>query len=130
MAIVLEINDLSYHNIKNRSLSFKDKTFYSIIGSNNCGKTTLFKLIAGIIPSNNAICCHYVELNRYNVNKYIVNLGIVERVNRNSFLYKSVLDEMMYPLYNLGYSKIRAITRIREVLEMFNVTNFLKKEMM
>ena len=34
----------------------------------------------------------------------------------------------MYPLYNLGYRKISAMTRIQKVLEMFNVTNFLKKD--
>ena len=128
MAIVLETFDLSYGKLKNVNISFNEKTFYSIIGSNNCGKSTLFKLIAGFIPSNNTICCNNIELNRYNINQYIINIGIVERVNKNSFLYKSVLDEMMYPLYNLGYRKISAMTRIQKVLEMFNVTNFLKKD--
>ena len=127
MAIVLEITDLSYKDFSNINLSFKDKTYYSIIGSNNSGKTTLFKLISGIIPSNNSISCMDTLLNRKEVNDYITKLGIVSRVNKNSFIYKYVFDEMMYPLTNLGYSYNKSLNRINEILELFNKTDILKK---
>ena len=67
MAIVLEINNLSYKDFNNINLKFKDKTYYSVIGSNNSGKTTLFKLISGIIPSSNHICCNDIDLNKRSI---------------------------------------------------------------
>ncbi len=127
MAIVLEINDLSYKDFSNINLKFKDKTYYSVIGSNNSGKTTLFKLISGIIPSSNHISCNGIDLNKRNIYEYITNLGIVERVNKNSFVYKKVIDEMMYPLSNLGYGYDRRLARIKEVLELFNKTDLQDK---
>ncbi len=128
MAIVLEINDLSYKDFSNINLSFRDKTYYSIIGSNNSGKTTLFRLISGIIPSNDCIYCRGIPLNKRNITKYITNFGIVERVNKNSFIFRRVIDEMKYPLNNLGYSNNKSLTRIKEVLELFNKDDWLDKD--
>ena len=124
---MLDIDNLSYRKFSEFTLSFDDKTYYSIIGSNNCGKTTLFKIISGIIPSNDTVSCDNVTLNENNAYEYITKIGVVNRVNGNSFVYKKVIDEMMYPLINLGYSKNRCLYRINEVLEMFNVTNYLDK---
>ncbi len=127
MAIVLEINNLSYQDFENIKLSFEDKMFYSIIGANNCGKTTLFKLISGIIPSNSVFCCDDIDLNEENMFQYIIKLGVLERETRESFVYKKVLDEMMYPLRNLDYSYNDSLLRIKEVLNMFDVNYFLDK---
>ena len=127
MEIILEIEDLSYRKFDNLNLSFNNNTYYSIIGPNNSGKTTLFKIISGIIPTTDVITCNNIELDRRSVNEYIVNLGVVERVDKNSFVYKKVLDEMMYPLLNLGYSKNNSLTRINEVLELFNEVSMLDK---
>lgn len=127
MATILEIDDLSYNGFSNINYSFKDKTYYSIIGSNNSGKTTLFKLIAGIIPSSSCICCNDIDLNKRNISKYIVNLGIVTRVTSDSFKYNKVIDEMIYPLDNLGYSRTRSIDRIKEILSLFNKSELIDK---
>ncbi len=127
MAIILEITDLSYRDFKNINLSFEDKSFYSIIGPNNCGKTTLFELLTGIIPSNDAICCDFIDLNNDNIDEYIKKIGVVERVNNNSFFCKKVLDEMLFPLKNLGYSKNYSLNRIKEVLNLFEVSYLIDK---
>lgn len=125
---VLEIINLSYKDFNGINLSFYTNNYYSIIGSNNCGKTTLFKLIAGILPSNNMIYCDKISLNKQNIYNYGINLGIVDRFNRNSFKYNLVIDEMIYPLHNLGYSKRYSIDRIKEVLLMFDASSFFDKK--
>lgn len=127
MVKILEITNLSYKDFNNLSISFDSGNFYTIVGPNNSGKTTLFNLITGIILTNNNISIDNIDLNKNNIDKYIVNLGVVERVNSNSFFYDSVINEMIYPLSNLGYSKRKALTRINEVLELFSCTSFLDK---
>lgn len=127
MAVVLDIDGLSYMNFHDFNLSFDNKVYYSVIGSNKCGKTTLFKLISGIIPSSNTFCCDSIILNSINAREYITKIGVVNRVNGNSFIFNSVLDEMLYPLKNLGYSREKSLIRIKKVLGLFNVTNFQDK---
>ena len=126
MVKVLEINNLNYGYFKNINISFNKETFYSIVGSNGSGKTTFFKLISGFIISNNAIVCNNILLNSNNIYQYIQNIGVVERVNNNSFIYQKVSDELIYPLYNLGYSKKKIDNRIKNVLDIFEV-NFINK---
>ena len=127
MSKVLEVVNLNYQDFKDINLSFNSGTFYSIVGASNSGKTTLFKLMASLIPSNNVMCCNDIFLNN-NYLDYLVNIGIVERVNNHSFIYKSVLDEMKYPLYNLGYSKNASLTRIDEILSLFKLEYFKNKD--
>ena len=72
MVKILEIVNLSYKDFININLSFYSKTYYSIIGSNNCGKTTLFRLISGFIMSKDSIFCNNICLNHGNIFNYIV----------------------------------------------------------
>lgn len=128
MVKILQITNLSYKDFNKLNLSFEDRTLYSIVGANNSGKSTLFKLISGIIPTYDSICLNDISLNKKNVDKYIVNIGIVDRVNKNSFIYNSVIDEMMYPLRNLGYSKRKSLERINEVLDIFSCNDLIDKK--
>ena len=128
MVKVLETIDLSYNKFNNINLSFESSNYYLIVGSNNSGKTILFKLLSSFISTKNMIICNDVYLNNNSLFEYIVNLGIVERVTKNSFLYQNVIDEMIYPLYNLGYSKRKIDKRINEILELFNETKFRDKK--
>ena len=123
---ILEIINLNYHDFNNIYLSFNKGTFYSIIGANASGKTTLFRLISGITLTTNNISCDNVYLNK-NIESYIKKIGIVERVNDNSFIYQKVYDEMTYPLYNLGLSKKKRDSRIIETLNKFNLNSFIDK---
>lgn len=127
MVKVLEINNLNYHDFKSINISFDKNKFYTIIGGSGSGKTTLFHLISGIIPTTNKIFCAGIYLNSNSINSYIQKIGVVERINKNSFIYQKVYDEMSFPLYNLGLSKKKRDYRIKEVLSAFNLTDLIDK---
>ena len=63
---MLEIKNLSKSYldkkvIKNISLQIDDNEIVSVVGSNGCGKTTLFKIIANLInPDNGSVSFHDV----------------------------------------------------------------------
>lgn len=128
MVKVLETFDLTYRDFNNLNLSFESNSYYLIVGANNSGKTTLFRLLSSLIPTNDMIMCNNVYLDDNSILDYILNIGIVERVNKKSFLYQRVYDELRYPLYNLGYSKKKMDTRINEVLTIFNRLDILDKD--
>lgn len=122
----LEISNLNYHDFKNINISFEKSKIYSIIGGNKSGKTTLFKIISGLLSTNSDIYCDGVYLN--NINEYIQKIGVVERVNNNSFIYQRVYDEMSFPLHNLGLTKRKRDNRIKKVLDSFEVSDLIDKD--
>lgn len=122
---IFTVNKLNYLDINNLSLEFKRGEFSFIVGSNNSGKTSLFNIFSGKIIINNAIYLNGVCLN--NRNDYFNNIGCVSRVNENSFFYKKVLDEMLYPLIKRGYTKGKGIAIIKDYLSLFNLEYLIDK---
>lgn len=127
MKEILKINNLTHQNYHNFSLTINNDSFISIIGPNMCGKTTLFKIISCIIPTENNIICNDIILNKKNINKYIKQLGIVLPLKEESFLFETVYEEMSYPLKNLGYSKPYIDKRIQQLLKLFELDIINKK---
>lgn len=127
MVKILEVNDLDYRDWQDVYLSFDSGKIYYITGGNNSGKTTLFRMLAGLIKTSNCILCDNVLFNEYTKNKYVKKIGVVNRVNSQSFIYNRVIDEMAYPLYNLNYSKEEILTRINNTLSFFELESFKKK---
>lgn len=121
MTKILTINNLNYWMYNDFNLSIESERFISIIGTNNSGKSTLFRLISGIVPTTNVINCCGIDLNRQNVNNYIRQLGLVFVTNKNCFLFDNVYDELCYPLKNLGYSENYIIRSISKILNLFSL---------
>lgn len=127
MDIILKVSNLNYMDFRNLSLSFEKNKLYFIVGANKSGKTTLFRIISSLIFTNNIVRCDRILLNEDTKNDYIKMIGVVEQVNKYSFNYKTVKDEMMYPLINLGYSINNAMLRINEVLNIFHSDYIIKR---
>lgn len=121
MREILQINNLNYQKYHEFNLTINNEKFISIIGSNKCGKTTLLKVISGIIPTSDVVKCNNIALNRNDVNNYIKQLGIVFPVKKESFLFENVYDEMSYPLKNLGYCNSYIKRQINKILDLFSL---------
>ena len=62
MEVILSINDLKYSNLfENLNIYIEKNTITTISGPNNCGKTTLIKILGKIIKNN-------FNINLYNKN--------------------------------------------------------------
>ena len=103
---MLEICNLNYLDFKNFNLKIEKNSYTSIVGSNKSGKTTLCKIISGLLLIDDVCECNNIKLNKDNVYKYVRNIGVVSLVNENSFIYNNVKNELSYPLLNLHYPKI------------------------
>ena len=127
----IKVSDLIYGCFENfnMDLFIENKHFISIIGSNKCGKTTLFKILTGIIPTNNVVSIDNLFLNKKNVNEYIKKIGVVFKANNNLFLYSKVSDELEYSLLNLNYNSPYRKKCINEIIKHFNFEkDILEKE--
>ena len=130
----MSVDNLSY-KIENKQiindLSFviKDNSVNAFLSSNNSGKTTLIKLLSGIIYNESGkIVVNNITLNRSNFKKYIQNISTILDDIDESFLCDTVIEEIKYPLINLKYSKSEIENRIDEVLSILDLNRIVDKK--
>ena len=130
----MSVDNLSY-KIENKQiindLSFviKDNSVNAFLSSNNSGKTTLIKLLSGIIYNESGkIVVNDITLNRSNFKKYIQNISTILDDIDESFLCDTVIEEIKYPLINLKYSKSEIENRIDEILSILDLNRIVDKK--
>ncbi len=113
-----------------KDITFKVKipSFISVIGSNNCGKTTLIKCLSGVMPIEESIAIDDIVLNKKNIKKYSRNIGVVFSCDNDQFLFNKVIDEITFPLCNLNYSKKKMHEAINGVNKLLFLDDVLDKE--
>ena len=66
MDIILNINDLCYINLfNNLNMYIEKNTINTVSGPNNCGKTTLMRILDRSIKTETNIVIHGKEINEY-----------------------------------------------------------------
>ena len=126
MVKIMDVN-LNYLPFQNMKLSFQEGKIYFVVGDIKSGKEELLNILSGIMITNNMVSCNNCFLNQKNRNHYVKYIGVLKKVNEYSFKYQRVLDEMLYPLINLSYSKDIGIKRIKELLNIFKLDIIDKK---
>lgn len=124
--------DAEEPQLKNLSLEIKKGECVLVTGASGCGKTTLTRLINGLIP-------HYYEgeltgelhLNGKNAREleeweYGQQVGSVFQDARSQFFTSNVLDELAFASENYGLEAERINQRIEAVLKQ-NQIDYLKK---
>ncbi|WP_137664863.1 ABC transporter ATP-binding protein [Enterococcus hulanensis] len=124
--------DAEESQLKNLSLEIEKGECVLVTGASGCGKTTLTRLINGLIP-------HYYEgeltgelhLNGKNAREleeweYGQQVGSVFQDARSQFFTSNVLDELAFASENYGLEAERINQRIEAVLKQ-NQIDYLKK---
>lgn len=129
MESILKVDSLNYAYkdriiFENLSLNIKKAEWVCICGCNGCGKSTLIKLLTGIIKTdeNITICNYELKSNLYEVRR---NIGVVFTDIDNMFLCETVRDDLIYVLENLGFSSNEIDKRINEVSNFLGIGKFL-----
>ena len=125
--LVLEKLDVGYGKeiINNIDLKVHTGSVNAFLSSNNCGKTTLIKTIAGINKKiDGEIFFEGKRLTPRTFKKYIANVGYVPEDYYEFNLCDKVIDELRYPLLHLNYGFVsidRTVSRIATFLEINNI---------
>lgn len=133
MQKIIKVENLSYAYQKekifnNLSLLIDEASFTAIVGNNASGKTTLIKLIAGLLPNNNSIIAQYAYVNSKKM--YLTNnfYGICLDTMIDNFLASDVYSELTFPLENLNMHKDLIEKRVLEIARLFKNTKMLDKK--
>ena len=129
--LCVENLNYSYHdkfNFTNLTFSIKQNSINAVIGPNNCGKTTLIKLLCGILQTQNSISVDSVVLNSNNMRNYSSIIGY-NRIILNSRNMSMKVYDLLASLKIDRILKKDLLNRINYLLEFFDVSSFKQKRM-
>lgn len=122
----LEIKDLKYLDLfKNFNLKIEKNRFVTISGSNNCGKTTLIRIIDGQLYTNSEILLFDKDYHDYKITEIGNIIKTVIPLEYNP-IQNTVEDELIYQL-PIGLSKEEKQKIVKDIAKIFKITKFLTK---
>ncbi|MBO5479322.1 MAG: ATP-binding cassette domain-containing protein [Clostridia bacterium] len=116
--------------IKNLNLEIKENEFVAVIGVNGSGKSSLMKLIAGLVfPKEGTITIDEISTKdkkeRTNLRKKV---GLVFQNPENQLVFSNIEDDMKFMLENFNFSKEEIAKRISQSLEMVGMKEYQNKD--
>ena len=132
---IIEVKNLSFaydesaKTIDEVSFSIEKGTYTTIIGHNGSGKSTIAKLIAGLLEkASGSIMVDGMELNVENLNKIRSNIGIVFQNPDNQFIGSTVRDDIAFGLENHCVPQEKMDQIIEENAALVGMTKYLNQE--
>lgn len=114
--------------LKNIDLEIKEGETLSIIGKNGAGKSSLVRLLAGLVkPTSGTILIDEINVQERKKAKEIrKKIGIVFQNPENQILFPKVQDDLEFALKNLDLPNRE--TRIREALQKVGMENYSNED--
>lgn len=132
---MIEVKDLCFsyeepkQTIKNVSFSIEKGSYCTIVGHNGSGKSTIAKLIAGLLEKKSGeIIIDGLELNEENLRKIRNRIGIVFQNPDNQFIGSTVRDDIAFGLENHNVKQEDMDGIIDEFSKRVNMSPYLDKE--
>lgn len=125
MKNIISVKNLSYKKIfSDISFDIPKGSFVTISGSNNCGKTTLIKLLSGLISTEQMIKFDSSYIEDINKTKLFLDEGIVILNEKFNFIFDSVKDEISFVLDNLDLSLEDKEERYNTVVRLLGIKKY------
>lgn len=141
MRLLIEVKNVSFkynsgsnqNGVKNINLKIGDGETVLITGKSGCGKTTITRLINGLIPNfyegklsgevlinGNNISKEFI----YNTAKYV---GSVFQNHRSQFFNVDTTSELAFPSENQGIKEEEIKKRIEKAVNIFKIENLMNR---
>lgn len=132
---MIRVNDLDYsysqqdHALKGISFEVKDQEWLSILGHNGSGKSTISKLLVGILdPQKGSIYYDDIELTEKTVDKIRNRVGIVFQNPNNQFVGVNVKYDIAFGLENRCVPRSEMQKLIVEYATKVGMQDYLLRE--
>ena len=108
--------------IEDLSFQIGDGESVGLIGANGAGKSTVMKLLLGLIPAEGTILVDGLTVNKANLPAIRRKLGFVLQNSDNQMFMPTVYEDMIFAPLNYGLSREAAEQRVDAVLERLGLT--------
>ena len=102
--------------VENLSFSIKKGETVGLIGANGAGKSTIMKLMLGLITGSGEIKVDGLPMNRENLAEIRKKIGFVLQDSDNQMFMPTVYEDMIFGPRNYGLSKAETDRRVDVVL--------------
>ena len=118
---IIDANDINYVSndktiFHGLNLKIKEGSFVSIIGENSEGKSTLLKLLGGVIITSNNIKIDNIQVNKFNLEDISKRVSYIS--SYNEFFSKTVMQEILQEKKNVS---VFELNKVRKILDDFNL---------
>ncbi len=135
MENIIEVKDLSFEyepslkTIDHISFNIKKGEYVAILGHNGSGKSTIAKLLIGLLEKKSGIIIvNGLELNMKNLYKVREQIGIVFQNPDNQFIGATVRDDIAFGLENLCVPRDKMDELIETYAKKVRMERFLEHE--
>ena len=121
---IIEIIGLTYKEIFNDfSIGLEENKFITIAGPNNCGKTTLLRMLDNQIDINNTITMYDIKLEDYKLTDLhqILKVIIPGEIN---YVKNTLEEELNYYLEQLNLSKEEKLKSYKKVIKELKLLKY------
>lgn len=133
MRSIIEVRKLTfgYDELLFSKLSFKikERSFTTIFGINGCGKTTLAKLLVGLINNNQTVLCDNFYVTSSNLMRVRRDIGLISDEFVNNYIVEKVSDEIAFSLENLNFSKDEINKKVNSMAYKLKIRGLLSRKM-
>ena len=124
---LIEIKDMNYLNVfHDFNLNIKKNQLTSLAGPNNCGKTTLIRILSRQINTDAKITVMGRNINEYKKNDYYKIVKCIIPMEE-MFIHDTVEDEINYYIDQLFLSKEEKNKRISNIYKNLGINKIKKK---
>jgi len=107
------------------ALTLHDGLTYTLVGKNGIGKTTLVKILSGVLKSNYEV---YLDNKKIPKKQFHSLISVIFEKTDENFMFDNVIDELKYPLLSLGLNTYDINTRIENITSILNISYLLDKK--
>ena len=102
--------------VEDLSFSISSGESVGLIGANGAGKSTIMKLMLGLLTGQGKIFVGDLEMNKQNLPKIRQTVGFVLQDSDNQMFMPTVYEDMIFGPRNYGLTKEQAEARVDRVL--------------
>ena len=126
---IIEVIGLTYKNIFNNfSIGIEQNKFICIAGPNNCGKTTLLRILDRQIECINTITINNKKIEDYKITDLstLIKIIIPKEI---IFINNTVEEELNFYLEQTNLSKEERQNKYKKIIKEFKLSKLLTKEL-
>ena len=130
----IELKNVSFEykkdsqTLKNVSFSVEKGEFLCILGHNGSGKSTIAKLIAGLLKANDGeIYIDDTLLSEETIDFLRMKIGIIFQNPDNQFVGITVKDDIAFGLENRNLDREEMLSRINKYAKLVHMEDFLNR---
>ncbi|EOA6596200.1 ABC transporter ATP-binding protein [Vibrio vulnificus] len=128
---LLDVRNLTYsydgekNALEGVSFNVQRGEFVSILGKNGSGKSTITKLIMGVIePDDGAMYLNGQDLSELTIFERSQKVGVVMQNPNHMISHHMIFDEVAFGLRNRGWDEQQVNDKVLEVLELCGLSKY------